>query len=383
MAKNLVIVIPGFAGTLLHAKQITGLYQRTWLGYYSVTRNGLDPLAFAPGSTAPAGRFPPSEPEAVWDTYYDPLMKRLRAELDPNQWIVGGYPYDWRISPTGSGAQLMQNLVANAGRYETATLVAHSMGGLVARAAWKYLKFDGKENLVRRIITIGTPHRGCYNPTKVFDGTDSSLNQINQALNLIYLGLYPKSRLIEVIATWPGFYALLPFLDADRLRNDPRAADLYQAANWPGVEGVQQFWLEFTKVSVHRFFADPETVPPPRVLTTVSGLNQLTRFAVKPTGSFLDPNSYYYTDQGDGVVPIDSSRLGKGPAWGINATHQEFAIHPGVLENITRWVLYAGADPEPAEPPPVEKLQDPTFAGLGNPQLRIAPPVCQGGGCDC
>jgi pimeloyl-ACP methyl ester carboxylesterase len=39
-------------------------------------------------------------------------------------------------------------------------IVAHSMGGLVVRAALSRLKKDESEKLIHRIVTLGTPHRG-------------------------------------------------------------------------------------------------------------------------------------------------------------------------------------------------------------------------------
>jgi len=70
------------------------------------------------------------------------------------------FPFDWRLSLSDLGAVL-----ADAIRKDPApelSLVAHSMGGLVARGA---LKSAGKK--VSRLIMLGTPNYGSFAPVQV------------------------------------------------------------------------------------------------------------------------------------------------------------------------------------------------------------------------
>jgi hypothetical protein len=75
-------------------------------------------------------------------------------------------PYDWRLS-NRFNARRLQRIVEPAlerwrsqgGVYADASLVfiCHSMGGLIAR--W-YIEREGGAKYTRKLITLGTPHRG-------------------------------------------------------------------------------------------------------------------------------------------------------------------------------------------------------------------------------
>ena len=76
------------------------------------------------------------------------------------------FPYDWRLSNRYNGEQLrrvvdpaLERWRAQGGRYADAELpsICHSMGGLIAR--W-YLDRLGGAEVTRKLITLGTPHRG-------------------------------------------------------------------------------------------------------------------------------------------------------------------------------------------------------------------------------
>ena len=58
------------------------------------------------------------------------------------------------------------------------SIVAHSAGGLVARAAWLALGQAGATNLVRRIVTYGTPHQGSYGAVRLWSLDAASLTSV-------------------------------------------------------------------------------------------------------------------------------------------------------------------------------------------------------------
>lgn len=74
-------------------------------------------------------------------------------------------PYDWRKKnelAAGVLAQLLDRVVEAHGSAAEIALVAHSMGGLVARYYLESGEFCDRPGFgcVKRLITIGTPHRG-------------------------------------------------------------------------------------------------------------------------------------------------------------------------------------------------------------------------------
>ena len=75
------------------------------------------------------------------------------------------FPYDWRKANELSAEKLADAIeegVTSQGINAEFTLIAHSMGGLIARYYLESGDFAQHRgfNQVRRLITLGTPHRG-------------------------------------------------------------------------------------------------------------------------------------------------------------------------------------------------------------------------------
>jgi pimeloyl-ACP methyl ester carboxylesterase len=128
------------------------------------------------------------------------------------------FPFDWRLSLSDLGAVL-----ADAIRKDPApelSLVAHSMGGLVARAT---LKSAGKK--VSRLIMLWTPNYGSFAPVQVLRGVYDVVKKVAA----VDLGRGHDAEMLsgQVFNTFPGLYQMLP---------SPAkfsAPDLYKAKTWP------------------------------------------------------------------------------------------------------------------------------------------------------
>lgn len=138
---------------------------------------------------------------------YTALLNRLRDEVAIDPRAVGEFPYDWRLSIEHNGKLLAQRcsehldkwraVVASAGYADPTevriVLVAHSMGGLVARYATEVEK---ARTLVRRIVTLGTPYFGAV-----------------KAVQMLATGKgapVPQRAARRLAVTCPGVYDLLP-----------------------------------------------------------------------------------------------------------------------------------------------------------------------------
>lgn len=114
------------------------------------------------------------------------------------------FPYDWRLSNRYNGRRLqevagtaLERWQSQGGRFADAKLIliAHSMGGLVAR--W-YLDRLGGAAVTRKLITLGTPHRG-------------ALKALEQLVNGVRKGPGPfKANLTSFAASLPSLHQLLP-----------------------------------------------------------------------------------------------------------------------------------------------------------------------------
>jgi pimeloyl-ACP methyl ester carboxylesterase len=149
--KNLVFV-PGVMGSLLQSQTKGGIW---WVDVR--TRKHLDDLRLAPDGRSDADSDNDIGPVTT-DPTYEPFLSAVLSRQDFGHVL---FPYDWRKSLSLSASSL-RDLVTrlngeNGGR--PVHLVAHSMGGLMVRAA---LLEHGDElwPLLGRIVFLGTPHFG-------------------------------------------------------------------------------------------------------------------------------------------------------------------------------------------------------------------------------
>lgn len=85
--------------------------------------------------------------------FYNPIINSLNAD----GWKTSEFTYDWRKRVSENGALLktfIDSLVKNG---EKVDVVAHSMGGLVARS---YIEQETINNKIDKLITVGTPNQG-------------------------------------------------------------------------------------------------------------------------------------------------------------------------------------------------------------------------------
>lgn len=194
MAKaRIIIFLPGISGSSLVTwgalRAATPVVTPLWPDQVmNDLTNGqvqaAETLLTDPGATSPSQ--PPTDDATVvayqpiaasYATATSVLQNTLGAGTPYVTWQLGatrlsgsgdlviGFGYDWRQS-NGFSARFLQTLLSQIdaawgrGQYEVA-LVAHSMGGLVARAYLENIgRADPWRDAVRALITLGTPHLG-------------------------------------------------------------------------------------------------------------------------------------------------------------------------------------------------------------------------------
>ncbi|MEK9166314.1 MAG: hypothetical protein AAB846_01105, partial [Patescibacteria group bacterium] len=143
-----------------------------------------EPHAFDPVIIIP-GILGSSDKNGVWvldpiSHTYDNLVNTLAANgytLGINLFVM---PYDWRQSNVLTALQLRDQIngVQEVCRCEKVDLVAHSMGGLVAR---QYIQSDKYENDVDQLIFLGTPHLGAPKAYLMWEGGENDFKLQDQA----------------------------------------------------------------------------------------------------------------------------------------------------------------------------------------------------------
>ena len=283
-----VLILPGIMGSKIGKRGRIGIFDDVcWFDPLDIAAGRLTALALPPRG----GRF-----EALGVLLFAYLKLKLRLQI--GGYDAEFYPFDWRQSIADLGKDLAGALNAKGG--EHVNLVAHSMGGLVARWA---LGHGGK---CRRLIMLGTPNFGSFAPVLALRGTYSVVRKV-AALDLKHT---PEQLVSSVFNTFPGLTEMLP--SPDRYRD----VDLYDLASWPepekgllprasilaGVKGVQHTLA----APDDRFFL-------------IAGVDQETVTGLQrdQSGRF----SYSISSAGDGTVPLEFARLPETPTFYISEGH--------------------------------------------------------------
>ena len=109
--------------------------------------------------------------------------------------------FDWRHSLAETGDALAGRIARES---RPVSLVCHSMGGLVARAA------IARGAPVEKVLQLGTPNRGSFAPVQVIRATYDTVVQLAR-LDLFHTA---KDLSEGVLRTFPGLYEMLPFANA-------------------------------------------------------------------------------------------------------------------------------------------------------------------------
>ena len=221
-----IVLIHGVLGSKLRDKSThedlwPGSASRLFLHDYSDIAFDIDANTLIPMSTN-AEAYAISE-GAVGKDFYGKIVRTLGdaagyqlahvgEKVDTKQKNYYIFHYDWRQDNVISARQLANFIDQIQHDYKNPDLkvdiVAHSMGGLIARYYIRYGKqdviddndFDKKITMyggdrVRRVILLGTPNLGSVKTLNLFiTGVDIGLKQIGT----------------ETIATWPSLYQLFP-----------------------------------------------------------------------------------------------------------------------------------------------------------------------------
>lgn len=213
--------------------------------------------------------------------------------------------FDWRLSITKLGKQLADKIVKETGgptasRRRSISLLAHSMGGLVARRALQILSEKNEPNdpavsmieRVNRLVMLGTPNFGSFAPAMVVQATYPTVRKV-AALDLFHTA---EELSIQVFSGLPGLLEMLPF--PERFSS----IDLFNQANWPDDRPKPNSSILRAAKRIHSklYSGDQRCV-------MIAGVNQKTVTSVRVDSE----NSFEYLESnaGDGTVPLDFAIL--------------------------------------------------------------------------
>ncbi|MCB1954358.1 MAG: CHAT domain-containing protein [Rhodocyclaceae bacterium] len=191
--KPAVFVLPGILGSHL---KVDG--DRVWLGFRLAF--GLTKLEYA--DDEPAGHV---LPDGAVGRIYDRLMDFLEGTHE-----VVEFSYDWRRPIEAEARRLAaaidRALDARSGSGQPVRILAHSMGGLVARTV--QLECPGTWDRMMsvaggRLLMLGTPNGGSWAPMQTLSGDDTFGN------TLVAFGApFQDHKARTMMAQFPGFLQL-------------------------------------------------------------------------------------------------------------------------------------------------------------------------------
>lgn len=312
---RLVFILPGVMGSRLGRVQ-RGSTHLLWLHPHAIGAGGLLELAL-PGSRAI---------RAVGVMLPGYLKLKLSLEVAGFRPVL--HSFDWRLDLDRLARAFVRALDGSGAR--KVFVVAHSMGGLVARAA---LAHD-KRGRIGRLLQLGTPNEGSY--------------ALLQALRAVYptvrkIASLDRTHTAEALArsvflTLPGLYQMLPTTAAGA------SIDLFNAGHWPddAMKPDEKLLDRARRLRARMPAADERC-------RTFIGVNQETILAASlHNGAF----EYEIRRGGDGTVPAARAEWSGARAWYVEENHGALTQNNAVLAAIADILHEDATDRLPTQPPP-------------------------------
>jgi hypothetical protein len=300
-----VYLLPGIMGSQLGAPRAAGdPADLLWLDPQDVIAGTLTRLQL-PDATGlgPLGAIPFS---------YLALQLRLRAA----GFAVTVHDYDWRQDLDDLASAFAARVRADAA--PAISIVAHSMGGLIARRA---LLSPGLAH-VHRLVTLGTPHGGSFGAAQAIRGTYPVVRRL-AALDRLHDAEFLAAR---VFSTFPSLHQMLP------PPGPGQPLDLFDADNWPqsGPRPARPL------LAGGRAFAAQLPAAEARCIA-ICGTQQRTVTGVR----LIDDDFHYLvSDAGDGTVPLASAQLAGSDNYYVRCEHSALprsaTVARAVLELLRR-----------------------------------------------
>jgi pimeloyl-ACP methyl ester carboxylesterase len=243
---------------------------------------------------------------------------RLRLHLVASGFDVACVDYDWRLGIDELGKQLAQRIEAEP--HAQVHLVAHSMGGLVSRAA---LALPAQRK-VRQVVLLAAPNEGSFAVVQAIRGTYPVVRKLAR------LDAHTSAEQLaaEVFNTFPSLYHVLP----PASRTQP--LDLFDEEHWPR-QGPRP------RPQLLRAARDGRTglAKAQQHWSVVVGTGQPTVTGIERVA---DDFVYTVTRHGDGTVPVVSARLAGARTYYVACAHSELTRDPLVASAVAD-ILKTGA----------------------------------------
>ena len=313
-----VVFLHGITGADLSVAESGGRAKSVWVSIAQIVFGGIRRLKLAANGADESDSGRTVKATGVNKQFYARAIVALRAK-----WNVEPYAYDWRkdidLASDGLAAFIQERFPD-----QPVHLVAHSMGGLVARnfikrhpQLWKAMR-DATLARGGRLIMLGTPNYGSYAIAQVLTGTDALLARLER-----FDLKNNMAELLNVTNSFLGSYMLLPAHGKLPSATQP----IYEKGAWGATPAVSQDHLNRT-FEFYKSLDSAATVDPERMVY-IAGVNQTTisSLDILAPGEF----TYGFTRSGDGRVPHALGLLDGVPSYYVDEVHGDLARNEHIL----------------------------------------------------
>lgn len=290
--KGNVVVIHGIMGAELSVSS-GGAADLTWVSAFRILRGWLDRLRLSDDGRTEANPKFRVDASGIMKRYYGELILSLGEE-----WNVKPFWFDWRKDMDLAADELNRQISGWFANNAPVHIVAHSMGGLVARtfikkypARWKTMwDRDGKGKAGGRLVMLGTPNMGSFAVPQVITGLEGTVKK------LALLDMWHDVQgLLTTFNSFVGSYQMLPSPLAM-----PTMKELYSSGTYSRFSvNVPQPHLD-NALAHHNWLK--ETVDIDRMVY-VAGYDQPTFCDIADWTKLDKTEGYKLTPDGDGRVP--------------------------------------------------------------------------------
>jgi pimeloyl-ACP methyl ester carboxylesterase len=312
-----VYVLPGIMGSKLGGVSKEHA-QLVWLHPQTIAAGGLMHLATpGNGSMGTSGVMLPGY-----------LKLKLMLEIAGLRPVL--FPFDWRCDLFDLGHALLAHIEAN--QSGPVMLAAHSMGGLVARAA---LALD-KKNRIGKVVQLGAPNAGSFAPVQALRAVYPTVRKI-AALDQLHSA---EELARKVFLSLPGLYQMLPSHEQGTL-------DLFDPGAWPQDELVPDAALLKTARDNRALLGAADDR-----CALIAGIGQETITSIeRDDGGFR----YTVTRNGDGTVPLALAEWRGARTWYASEGHGALTNNNTVLAALVDLLQGESTQHLIATPPPLDR----------------------------
>lgn len=322
--KGNVVVIHGIMGAELSVSS-GGAGDLTWVNAFRILRGWLDRLKLSEDGRSDANPKFKVTASGIMKRYYGEMLLSLGQE-----WNVKAFWFDWRKDIDLAADELNRQINGWFPSKAPVHIVAHSMGGLVARTFAKRYKErwgtmwdkNGKGKAGGRLIMLGTPNMGSFAIPQVITGLEGLVRK----LALLDLR-HDVHDLLQTFNSFVGSYQMLPSSLVM-----PALKDLYNSGTYSRFNvSVSQAHLD-SAFAHHEWLQD--AIDFDRMIY-VAGYDQATFCDVVDWAKLDKTQGYLLTRDGDGRVPHKLGLLGdnsnKVPAYYIREEHGNLSTNATIL----------------------------------------------------